>query len=71
MIKALFIICFLIALLVFIIIPGSGLLLIALFRGRKSKRSQAQETGAMRELYEGISGMEDRIKNIETILSDR
>ena len=63
--------CFLIALLVFIIIPGSGLLLIALFRGRKSKRSQAEETGAVRELYEGISGMEDRIKNIETVLSDR
>jgi len=71
MIKALFIICFLIALLVFIIIPGSGLLLIALFRGRKSNRSQAEETGAVQELYEGLSGMEDRIKNIETLLSDR
>jgi hypothetical protein len=71
MIKLLLIICFLIALLVFIIIPGSGLLLIALFRGRKSNRSRVEETGAMQEIYEGISGMEDRINNIETILSDR
>ena len=71
MIEAFIITCFLIALVVFILIPGSGLLLIAMFMGRKSRRSRAEETGATQEIYEGLSGMEDRIRNIETILTDR
>jgi hypothetical protein len=71
MIKILFITCFLIVLLVFILIPGSGLLLIALIMGRKSKKDRSEETGVTPEMSAGLSGMEDRIRNIETILSDR
>ena len=35
------------------------------------EEERAEETGATQEIYEGLSGMEDRIRNIETILTDR
>ena len=71
MIETFFIICFVIALIIFLLIPGSGLLLIALFASRKSKTVPAEKAASMHAFYEGLSGMEDRIKNIGTIISDR
>ena len=70
MIELIIIIISIFLLLVFIIIPGSGLILIALFRGRRSNKNQAAAE-RMQEYYRGLSSMEDRIDAIETILSDR
>jgi hypothetical protein len=70
MIETFFIICFVIALIIFVLIPGSGLLLIALFAGRKSKAGQTGNNRSMYVFNKGLSRMEDRIKNIETIISD-
>ncbi len=70
MIETFFIICFVIALIIFVLIPGSGLLLIALFAGRKSKAGQTGKTKNMHTYDVGLSRMEDRIKNIESIISD-
>ena len=70
MIEVIIIIIGIFLLLAFIIIPGSGLILIVLFRGRRSKRNQAEETKIMQQYYQDLSGMEDRIDAIETILSD-
>jgi len=71
MIEAIIIIIGIFLLLAFIIIPGSGLVLIALFRGRKSNKTQAEETNKMQQYYQGFLNMENRIEAIETILSDR
>ena len=71
MVEIIFIIISIFLLLALIIIPGSGLILIALFRGRKSNKNQAAEAKRMQEYYRGLSSMEDRIDAIETILSDR
>ncbi len=71
MIEAIIIIISIFVLLAFIVIPGSGLILIALFRTGKSNKNQAQEAKRMQEFYQGLSSMEDRIDAIETILSDR
>jgi hypothetical protein len=71
MIETFIIICFLIAFIVFLMIPGSGLLLIALFADRKTKAGRAGKAGRMHAYNEGLARMEDRIKNIETIMSDR
>ena len=70
MIEVISIIIGIFLLLAFIIIPGSGLILIALFRGRRSNKNQAEETKIMQQYYQGLSSMEDRIDAIETILSD-
>ena len=70
MIETFFITCFVIALIIFLLIPGSGLLLIALFASRKSKAGQTGKTRSMYAFNEGLSRMEDRIKNIETIISE-
>ena len=71
MIEAIIIIISIFLLLAFIIIPGSGLILIALFRGRKSNKTQTEETNKMQQYYQGLLNMENRIEAIETILSDR
>ena len=71
MIELIIIIISLFLLLVFIIIPGSSLILIALFRSRKANKNQTEEAKRMQEYYQGLSNMEDRIDAIETILSDR
>ena len=71
MIETFFIICLVIAFIIFLLIPGSGLLLIALFAGRKSKAGLTGKAGNLYAFNEGLSGIEDRIKNIETIMSDR
>ncbi len=71
MIETFFIICLVIAFIIFLLIPGSGLLLIALFAGRKSKAGRTGKAGNLYAFNEGLSGIEDRIKNIETIMSDR
>jgi hypothetical protein len=71
MIELIIVIMSIFLLLAFIIIPGSGLILIALFRGRKSKKNQTEETKIMQQYYQDLSSMEDRIDAIETILSDR
>ena len=71
MIEVIIIIIGILLLLAFIIIPGSGLILIALFRNRKSNKNQAEEAKGIQEYYRGLSSMEDRIDAIETILSDR
>jgi len=70
MIEIFFITCFVIALIIFLLIPGSGLLLIALFAGRKSRTNQRGKTGTRHAYVERLSGIENRIKNIETIMSD-
>jgi SNF family Na+-dependent transporter len=70
MIEIFFITCFVIAFIIFLLIPGSGLLLIALFAGRKSRANQKGKTGNMHAYVERLSGIENRIKNIETIMSD-
>ena len=71
MIEAIIIIISIFLLLAFIIIPGSGFILIALFRGRKSNKNQAEEAKIMQQYYQSLSSMENRIDAIETILSDR
>ena len=71
MIETFLIICFVIAFIVFLLIPGSGLLLIALFAGRKSEAGQSRRRVRVHAYNEGLARMEDRIKNIETIMSDR
>ena len=71
MVEVIIIIIGILLLLAFIIIPGSGLILIALFRNRKSNKNQAEEAERIQEYYRGLSSMEDRIDAIETILSDR
>jgi len=71
MIETFIIICFLIALIIFLLIPGSGLLLIALFAGRKSKAGQTRKAGNIYAFNKDLARMENRIKNIETIISDR
>jgi len=70
MIETFFIICFVIAFIIFLLIPGSGLLLIALFAGRKSKAGRTAKTRNMHTYDVGLSRMDDRLKNIETIISD-
>jgi hypothetical protein len=70
MIEIFFITCFVIAFIIFLLIPGSGLLLIALFAGRKSRANQKSKTGNRHVYVERLSGIENRIKNIETIMSD-
>ncbi len=59
------------AFVIFLLIPGSGLLLIALFAGCKSKVGRSGKTGSSSVFNEGLARMEERIKNIETIMSDR
>ena len=71
MIETFLIICFAIAFIIFLLIPGSGLLLIALFAGRKSGAGQNRRKVRVHAYNEGLARMEDRIKNIETIMSDR
>jgi phage shock protein B len=71
MIELIIIIISIFLLLVFIIIPGSSVILIALFRGRKANKHQTEEAKRLQEYYQGLSSMEDRIDAIETILSDR
>ena len=70
MIEIFFITCFVIAFIIFLLIPGSGLLLIALFAGRKSRANQNGKTGNRHAYVKRLSGIENRIKNIETIMSD-
>ena len=70
MIETFFIICFLMAFVIFFLIPGSGLLLIALFAGRKSKAGRSRRTGRVYVYNEGLARMEERIKNIEIIMTD-
>ena len=71
MIEIFFITCFVIALIIFLLIPGSGLLLIALFAGRKSRAGRTGKAGGLHAYNDSLSQMENRIKNIETIMSDR
>ena len=71
MIETFFIICLVIAFIIFLLIPGSGLLLIALFAGRKSKAGRTGSVCRVPAYNEGLARMENRIKNIETIMSDR
>ena len=79
MIETIIITCFLIAFIIFLLIPGSGLLLIALFAGRKSKAGRtwkagcrhAGKSGNTYAISKDLARMENRIKNIETIISDR
>ncbi len=71
MIETFLMICFVIAFIIFLLIPGSGLLLIALFAGGKSKADRTRRAGANQSYYQGLAQMEDRIRNIETIMSDR
>ena len=70
MIETFFIICFVIAFAIFLLIPGSGLLLIALLAGRKSKAGRTGKACRMHAYNEELAKMENRIKNIETIMSD-
>ena len=70
MIETFLIIFFLIAFVIFLLIPGSGLLMIALFAGRKSKAGRSRRTGRAYVYNEGLARMEERIKNIETIMTD-
>jgi hypothetical protein len=68
-----------IAFIIFLLIPGSGLLLIALFAGRKTKADRTRKAGCKHAGRTGhlyafngdLARMENRIKNIETIMSDR
>ena len=79
MIETFIITCFVIAFIIFLLIPGSGLLLIALFAGCKSKAGRTRKAGCKHagragNVYafnEDLARMENRIKNIETIMSDR
>jgi hypothetical protein len=71
MLETFLIICFVIAFVIFLLIPGSGLLLIALLAGRKSKAGQNRRRARVNAYNEGLARMEDRIRNIETIMSDR
>ena len=71
MLEIIFFITSILLLLAFIIIPGSGLILIALFRGRRSHKYQSAEAKRMQAYYQGLLSMEDRVDAIETILSDR
>ena len=71
MIETFIVICFVIAFIIFLLIPGSGLLLIALFAGRKSKAGQTRKAGNVYAFNKDLVRMENRIKNIETIMSDR
>jgi len=64
MIEVIIIIISIFLLLAFVIIPGSGLILIALFRGRRSNNDQAEDTKIMQQYYQGLSSMEDRIDAI-------
>ncbi len=70
MIETFLIICLLMAFIIFLLIPGSGLLLIALFAGRKSKAGRSGKAGSAYVFNEGLARMEERIKNIETIMTD-
>lgn len=70
MIETFIIICIVTAFMIFLLIPGSGLLLIALFAGRRSKAGRTGKACRMHAYNEGLARMEDRIKNIETIMSD-
>lgn len=42
-------------------------------RGRspKNKRNEAEETRIMQEIHQGLSGLEERMSNIETIILER
>ena len=71
MIETFIITFFVIAFIIFLLIPGSGLLLIAVFAGRKSKAGQTRKAGSVYAFNENLARMENRIKNIETIMSDR
>jgi hypothetical protein len=71
MVETFFVICFVIAFIIFLLIPGSGLLLIALFAGCKSKADRTGTADRMHATNESLARMEARIKNIETIMSDR
>ena len=70
MIETFIIICLVIAFIIFLLIPGSGLLLMALFASRKSKACRTGKADRLYAFNEGLARMEDRIKNIETIMSD-
>jgi phage shock protein B len=55
------------------VIGGTILLGIKILKGGlspSSRRSQAEETKMIQEIFEGLSGMEKRVEALETIILD-
>jgi len=38
---------------------------------RKGQKLEAEEAGRVQEIYQGLSGMEERVETLETLLLDR
>ena len=58
-------------LLMLALIPATILLVIKLFRGGGSSKTQTEETKMIQEIYQGLSRLEERIESLETILLDK
>ena len=86
MIKAIFILGAIILLIVFILIPGSGLILLGLLAGGSSKINRAPRTrlrgilkkfnkpgksNQTQEIYPGLIRIDNRLEALETILQNR
>ena len=59
----------------FVLIPavigGTIIMSIKLLKGGTSRKSQAEDSKVIQEIYQGLSRMEERVEALETILLDQ